>query len=201
MMKRLVTILAGLLFAACGGNAGVTDVVRYDFGTNAGKWSGASVPIAAVDVQSASWLAGPAMHFRLAYAEPLRRRSYAESRWDAPPAELLDAFLKRRIIYGQPDFSGTGCRLQLMLSELQQRFDEPQSSTLVLEVHALLTPLRSAEILSKRAFVIQTPVAVADARGGAAAARDAVDVLAGDLGGWMTELSRDKPAVAGRCRT
>jgi cholesterol transport system auxiliary component len=140
------------------------------------------------------------MHFRLAYAEPLRRRSYAESRWDAPPAELLDAFLKRRIVYGQPDFSGTGCRLQVMLSELQQRFDEPQSSTLVLEVHALLTPLRSAEILSKRAFVVQVPVTIADARGGAAATRDAVEVLTGDLAGWLNELSRDKPAVAGRCR-
>lgn len=199
-MKWPVSILAGVLLAACGGNVRTTEMVRYDFGNLAGSWPASRIPIAAVDVQAASWLAGPDMSFRLAYAEPLRRLSYAESRWAAPPAELLERFLKRRVVFGQPDFSGAGCRLQLVLDELEQRFDAPQSSTIVLEVHAQLAPSRGTEILSKRAFLIHKPAPEAVARGGVAATQDAVQTLADELGGWLNELVRDKPAIVERCR-
>jgi cholesterol transport system auxiliary component len=201
MTKWLATILAGLLLAACGANnVRTSELARYDFGELAGGGSASPVPLAAVDVQAASWLAGPAMHFRLAYAEPLRRQSYAESRWAAPPAELLEAFLKRRMVFAQPDFSGAGCRLQLVLDELEQRFDAPQSSSAVLEVRALLTPLHGAEIMSKRAFQIRKPAPVSTARGGVAATRDAVQALAVDLGLWLDELVRERPAVVNLCR-
>ena len=203
MMKRLAAILAGVLLAACGGNVRTAETVLYDLGGPGAKgaeaWSGSRMPIAAVEVQASSWLSGPTMHFRLAYAESLRRQNYAESRWAAPPAELLEAFLKRRIVFGQPDFSGTGCRLQLVLDELEQRFDNPQGSKLVLEVRALLTPLRGPEILARRAFLIQKPAPVPAARGGVTAAREAVQALADDLGRWLDELAREKPAIVERC--
>lgn len=201
MMKRIASILAGALLVACGGNVRTTEMAQYDLGNLSGHWSGSHIPITAVEVQASSWLSGPAMHFRLAYAEPLRRQAYAESRWSAPPAELLERFLKRRIVFGQPDFSGTGCRLQLALEELEQRFDEPQKSQTVLEVRALLTPLRGAEIISKRVFLIRKPAATATAGGGVAATRDAAQALAEDLGTWMEELVREKPTIAERCRT
>jgi len=200
MNKGLVSVLAVLLLAACGGNVRTTEMVQYDLGHLAGKGSGSRVQIAAVDVQAASWLSGPGMHFRLAYAEPLRRQSYAESRWAAPPAELLERFLKRRIVFGQPDFSGAGCRLQLVVDELEQRFDDPQKSQVVLEVRALLTPARGAEILSRRAFLIHKPAPEPVARGGVAATRDAVQTLADEMGTWLDELARDKPAIVERCR-
>jgi cholesterol transport system auxiliary component len=204
MNKWPIAILAGMLLAACGGNVPITEPARYDFGSLAAKATEAGpasrIPIAAVDVQSASWLSGPAMHFRLAYAEPLRRQSFAESRWAAPPAELLEAFLKRRIVFGQDDFNGTGCRLQLVLDELEQRFDDPRRSEVVLEARALLTPLRGGEMLSRRAFLIRKPAAAADARAGAAAARDAVQMLAGDIGTWLGDVAREKPAIVQRCR-
>ena len=139
-MKRLVTIFAAFLLAACGGNVRTVEMVGYDLGNPGGNWSGSRIPITTVDVQAASWLSGPAMHYRLAYAEPLRRQTYAESRWAAPLAELLETFLKRRIIFGQPDFSGAGCRLQLVVDEFEQRFDDPQKSHNTLEVRDLLTP-------------------------------------------------------------
>ena len=69
-------------------------------------------------------LNGPAMHYRLAYAEPLRRLTYAESRWAAPPAELLQAFLERRFFaFPDADASGNGCRLELVIDEFEQRFE------------------------------------------------------------------------------
>jgi cholesterol transport system auxiliary component len=201
-MKMWLAFIAGLILAACGGSAPTKEVLRYDFGGVSARGGGAAsrVPLAMVDVEAASWLAVPDMHFRLAYAEPLQRRSYSESRWVAPPAELLDAFLKRRIAFSPAESGGAGCRLQLALDELEQRFDDPQVSRMVLEVRAQLSSVRGAEILSRKSFLIQKPSASPDARGGAAAARDAVHALADDIEGWLTELSRDKPAVAGRCR-
>lgn len=85
-MKRRLAIIAGLILAACGGGAVTKEVLRYDFGSVAAGGGGAvpRVSLAMVDVQAASWLSGPDMHFRLAYAEPLQRRSYSESRWAAP---------------------------------------------------------------------------------------------------------------------
>ncbi|MDP2823459.1 MAG: ABC-type transport auxiliary lipoprotein family protein [Sulfuritalea sp.] len=204
-MKWLATIFAASLLAACGGNLRTAEPVRYDFGNLAAKGAeagtGSRVPLAAIEVQTASWLSGPAMHFRLAYAEPLRRQSYAQSRWAAPPGELLETFLKRRMVFAQPDFSGTGCRLQLVLDELEQRFDDPQKSRVVLDVRALLTPLRGSEILARRVFPIDKPAATADAGAGAAAAREAVQALAVDLGSWLADVAREKPAIVERCRT
>ncbi len=204
-MKRVASILAGVLLAACGGNVAPVTTARYDFGgraaAGAAVWPAGRMPIAAVDVQASPWLAGPAMHYRLAFAEPLQRQSYAGSRWAAAPAELLEAFLKQRIVFAQKDWSGAGCRLQLVLNELEQRFDAPGSSQVVLEVQALLTPARGPDVLSRRAFLIRQPAPAADARGGAEAARDAVQVFADDIGRWLAEVEREKPAVAERCRT
>lgn len=200
-MKRWLAIFAGLALAACGGSAGTRELLRYDFGDFVAAGGGAAtrLPLASVEVQAASWLAGPDMHFRLAYAEPLQRRSYSESRWAAPPAELLEAFLKRRVASGQPEAGAVGCRLLLALDELEQRFDEPQRSRVALEVRAQLLAASGGETLSRKSFLVQKPAA-ADARGGAAAARDAVHALAVEIEGWLAELSRDKPAIAGRCR-
>jgi hypothetical protein len=104
--------------AACGGNASTKEVLRYDLGGVAARSGSAvsRVPLAMVDVEAASWLGVPDMHFRLAYAEPLQRRSYSESRWAAPPAELLEAFLKRRIVFNRPSLvvRAVACRSRSM---------------------------------------------------------------------------------------
>jgi cholesterol transport system auxiliary component len=202
-MKRWFAITAGLVLAACGGSAATKEVLRYDFGgfVASGSVAGSRIPVAAVDVQAASWLSGPDMHFRLGYAEPLQRRSYTESRWAAPPAELLEAFLKRRIVFGQSESGGGGCRLQVALDELEQRFDDLRGSKLVLEVRAQLIPVHGAEALSRKSFLIRKDVLAPDARGGASAARDAVLALADDLGAWLGELARAKPSLVERCRS
>jgi cholesterol transport system auxiliary component len=200
-MKRLVTIFAVSLLAACGGNVRTAEVVSYDLGKPGGNWSGSRIPIASVDVRAASWLSGNAMHYRLAYAEPQRRQSYVESRWAAPPAELLESFLKRRIVFGQADFTGTGCRLQLVLDEFEQRFDDAQKSGAVLEARVVLSPLRGDAMLSKKSFMIRRPAAAADARGGVVAARDAAQALAEEIGKWLGDLSQERPAVVEQCRS
>lgn len=198
-MRFAIPVLAMLLLAGCVGNpVRQTDIAVYDFGDLAGAWP-APLPIAAVAVRAAPWLDADAQRYRLNYADDLRRHSYAASRWAAPPAELLERFLQRRIVFGQPDFAGRGCRLALTLDELEQRFDDGQSSAIVLEVRARLLPARGDRLLSKRAFLIRHAAPSPDARGGVAATRAAVQALADEMGRWLAELARDKPQAAAPC--
>ena len=87
-----------------------------------------------------------------------------------------------------------------MLDELEQRFDVPLGSKMVLEARAQLTSTRGSEVLARKSFLIQKSANAPDARGGAAAAREAVQALADDIDGWLGEVSREKPAIVERCR-
>ncbi len=151
-------------------------------------------------MRSSSWLDAPAQLYRLAYSEPLRRHAYAESRWAAPPAELLERFLQRRIVYGQPDFTGPGCRLRLNLDEIEQRFDTPQASHVVLEMRASLLPRAGEAILAKRVFRIEKPAPTQDAAGGVAATRAAAQALADALAQWLGALARERPQAVSLCK-
>jgi cholesterol transport system auxiliary component len=194
-MKQLfLTLLAAALVSGCAGGPRQAAAVRFDLGT-AGAGAAWRVPLAEIDVQAASWLATTAMHYRLAYAEPLRRLDYNESRWAAPPAELLAAFLKRR--QASVDTGGPGCRLHLTLDEFEQHFEDSQTSRMVLEARAVLLPARGSDMLARRGFRIQKPTATADARGAAAAAREAAVALADELAAWSGGLD---PVVVARCR-
>jgi hypothetical protein len=111
------------------------------------------LPLASIEVQAASWLAPRAMHYRLAYAEPLRRQSYGESRWAAPPAELLETCSGATMLRRARKCSGR--RLSpaaLVLDELEQRFDSPQSSQVRIELQAVLLPAHGSDMLARRAF-------------------------------------------------
>lgn len=200
MKKWLATIVASSFLMACGGNLRTAEPVRYDFGVLAGNGPEPRFPLAGVEVLAASWLSAPDMHFRLGYAEPLRRRTYAESRWAAPPRELLETFLKRRLASGRTHADGTGCRLHVALDELEQRFDDAQNSRFALEVRARLSPVRGSETLARRVFVISRPAGSPDARGGAMAARETVQALADEIVGWLGDVTREKPAIIERCR-
>ena len=198
-MRLLPLLFASILFSGCVGNPPrSTDMATYDFGNLAGTWT-APLPIAAVDVRAPSWLDSSAQLYRLGYADDLRRRSYAASRWAAPPAELLERALQRRIVYGQPDFAGRGCRLALTLDELEQRFDSEQSSQLVMEVRARLLPPGGDTLLSKRAFLIRKAAPSADARGSVAAAREAVQALSMGLDEWLVE-AKSNARIAAACQ-
>ncbi len=199
MTKRLLSALAGLLLSACAGGPQMVEPMRYDLGAPGGGATSLRMPLAAVDVAAVSWLSTSAMHYRLLYAEPLRRQVFNESRWAAPPAELLENFLRRSQF--DAETTGSGCRLRLTLDEFEQRFDAAQSSYIAIELRAVLLPVRGSDMLAGRAFRVQIPARSADARGGVVAANDAAKALAGELVNWANELARDRPALVDRCRT
>ncbi|MBA3032199.1 MAG: PqiC family protein [Gammaproteobacteria bacterium] len=201
-MKKVFLVFCTFLLAGCIGTPPrQSDIAFYDLGNLAGAWAAPGFPIAAVEVQASSWLSTPAQLYRLTYADNLRRRAYATSRWAAPPAELLERFLQRRIVFGQPDFSGRGCRLQLKLDEIEQRFATPQSSKIVLEVRASLLPRYGETLLAKRAFLIEKDAPAADAQGGVAATREAAQALAEEMAQWLGSLARERPQAVAVCKT
>ncbi|MEW6164307.1 MAG: ABC-type transport auxiliary lipoprotein family protein [Pseudomonadota bacterium] len=203
-MRKILPVLLALLLAGCVGTPPrQTEIARRDLGDLAGAWDSPGFGIAGVDVRAASWLDTPDQMYRLAYADPLRRLAYTESRWVAPPAELLERFLRRRIVYGQPDSSGTsgaGCRLALTLDELEQRFAAPRDSATVLEARAALLPPRGKTMLAKRAFLIRRPAPTPDAHGGVEGARAAAQALASELSLWLGELARTRPQSVFACK-
>lgn len=191
---RTVLLLSVLLLAGCAGNTRQTESARFDLGTVAPTWRPAGLAVVGAEVAAPSWLAGPALQYRLLHADPLRRQAYTESRWAAPPAELVERALNR-----QPG-PAAGCRLRLDIDELIQVFDAPAASRVLLEVRGALVAPRGEAILARRAFALVRPAPSADARGGVAAAAAALEGLAGELAGWLGETARETPALADRCR-
>lgn len=195
-MRTSLVVIAALAVAACGPNVRPAATASYDLGSVAVAWQPAVLPVAAVHVAAPSWLATLAIQYRLLYADGLRRQAYAESRWAAPPAELVERALGR-----QTPNAVSGCRLRLELDELVQVFDSPQQSRVLLEVRASLMPLRGDSVLAQKAFAVTQAAAAGDARGGVAAAASALQTLAGDMAAWLTATAQQAPATAARCRS
>ena len=187
-------LLAVFLLAACAGPARQAETATFDLGVAAIAWKPARPALRGVGVFAPSWLGTSAMHYRLLYADPLRRQAYAQSRWASPPGELIERALNR-----QTPVAG-GCRLRLDLDELAQVFDAPQTSRTQLDVRAsLVAPSRNA-VLARKAFSLVQPAPTADARGGVVAANAALQALGGELGAWLEQIVHDDPAVAERCQ-
>lgn len=175
--------LSCALLAGCAVGGTVPEAARFDFGPVAPP---SLAGVASVTVSEPSWLEGSMMQYRLAYAEPTRRRSYTGSRWVASPGELLRQTLARGA-------AGGLCRLGIQLDELLQVFDGPDRSHVELQLRATLTAASGP--VASRAFARSVPAARADAEGGVAAAAAAVAGVGDDLGQWLKNEEQ-----AGVCR-
>lgn len=140
----------------------------------------------AVELRAPSWLASSAMQYRLRYAEPQRRLAYAESRWVAPPAEMLALALDRTLLTSGS--AGSGCRLRVHLDEWIQVFHDPARSDVRIAVRASLLPVRGETPVTGRNFTVEAATPTADAAGGAAAAQQALQRLVSELAGWLMTL-------------
>lgn len=200
-MKAGVLLFALLLGACAAGPQPAAKTAYYDLGPVAAAPNDRRVAaLRGIEVSAPSWLDTPAMQYRLAYRDGRQRQSYAESRWAAPPAELVGLALRRRLSAG----AGAGaCRLSVDLEEFVQVFDAAASSRAVVEAHAqLLGP--GGEPLARRSFSLGRPAAGADAPGGVAAFSAAVQDLAAALHDWLDGLDRGGPQglnIPERCRT
>jgi cholesterol transport system auxiliary component len=199
-MRFLILLGAFLLTACVGSPPRQSEIARHDLGDPESRWPATRIAISRVDVRVAAWLDSPAQLYRLNYADPLRRQSYAENRWVAPPGELLERWLQRHILSGQNEGAGPGCRLVLWLDELEQRFAAPRTSEVVIAVRVSLQPLRGDAILAQQEFHLAKVAPTPDARGGVQATRAGADALTQELARWLTDLARDRPQTIAMCK-
>lgn len=201
--------LAALLLTGCfAGGAQKAEPAAYDLfasasaSNNAGAANanaGAGLWLRLAEIQAPAWLNTPAMQYRLAYAEPERRYSFAESRWVAPPAELLEQVLRRQEVVRRSRYEAEGCQLHLALDEFVQTFDAPGSSRALIEIRATLLAPRGVRLVAQRTFS-QAPAAGGDAKSGVAGFVVAARGLGAELNGWLNGLQRDTPELMARCR-
>lgn len=203
-MRIFLVLVACLMLSGCVGTPQRSvEIARHDLGDSAehgGRWPLTGVNVSQVQVRVAAWLDSTAQLYRLSYADPLRRHSYAENRWVAPPGELLERLLQRRILAERPEGAAQGCGLVLWFDELEQRFDAPRTSQLVLVVRASLQPGHGETVLAAHEFQIVQPAPSPDARGGVLATRMAADALVQQLAGWLSDIARERPQAITPCK-
>lgn len=179
-----------LLTACVGTTPRQTEVAQFDFGPVAVSAVATVFPVVALRVVASPWLEATAMHYRLNYADDLRRRRYVDSRWVVPPAVLLRRSLERLLL------GDAGCRLDVSLDEFEQQFDDAKNSRIQLDVSVAVLPRHGETILARRAFRVEATAASPDARGGAQAARVGVQKLGGEIAMWLNGLTGE---VSTRC--
>jgi cholesterol transport system auxiliary component len=177
-------VFVSLFMGGCAGLSGKQpEAAHFDFGPLRAA-AVATVGVASIDVTAPSWLAGSGIQYRLAHVDATRRHEYGESRWAAPPGELLERALENRL-------AGTSegrCRLHIELDEFIQAFDSATSSRWQLAARGTLQA--GTMVLARRSFVASAPAASADAKGGVAAAAATVAELGDHLTEWIAQTPR-----------
>ena len=186
-------LCTALSLGACGGlpQRSVVPAI-YDLGLAGAVSPAPAVLPSQIEVRAPSWLATSAMQYRLDYRQPAQRQVFAESRWAAPPAEMLERRLFQAL--SAPSSTSGGCRLRLEVDEFTQAFEAPEASTAVIVARAEVLPPRGENALARRMFELREPASSADAKGGVTAFRKAGERLTAEIAGWMAE------SAVGACR-
>lgn len=193
-LTRILGLLSlGLVLGACGGlpQRPVVPAI-YDLGLAETVAIPPAFLSSQIVVRAPSWLATSAMQYRLDYRQPAQREVFAESRWAAPPAEMIERRLRQAL--SGPSSAGGGCRLSLEVDEFTQAFDSPESGTVIVVARGELLLPRGENTIARRTFELREPATSADAKGGVVAFRRASDRLTNEIAGWLAS-----PA-AGACR-
>jgi cholesterol transport system auxiliary component len=210
-MNRLLLVvpLVFVILSGCASRARQVEVAQYDLGAfsaAAAASAGRVAYVRTLHVKAPPWLDTPAMQYRLTTAQSTQRRAYAESRWAAPPALLVEHFLQQNLLPAAP----TGeCVLQVELDEFIQTFADAksadahsadaQSSHVEIRLRATLLPPRGGALLAGGSFVAVHDATSADAAGGVAAHAAAVRDLSVQLQSWLSRADGDPLRASTHC--
>lgn len=191
-MRWLLPVV--VLLTACVGPAPAPPPTTYDLGL-----SPPALPVARplpgtlaiAEVSAPAWLAGDGILYRLAYDDAARPQVYSQSRWVAPPPELLHQRLNQRLANvaagGLADL-GAGVAadrvLRVALEEFGQVFEAPDRSRVVLRARVTLVDAQNGALAAQKEFRLQRPAAP-DAAGAARALQAATDALVTDMVAWL----------------
>jgi cholesterol transport system auxiliary component len=189
-MKFLFIFVVALVLAGCAGSGGrPVQTAYYDFGLALRSDGKQTLMLGGIEVQSPSWLGTTAMQYRLSYLNGTRRESYADARWTASPAELLEVSLRRRLASTDVERPSAGCRLRIDLDDFVQVFTSPQLSYSMLEARVLLMRPHADRVLARRSLSIRIDSATPDAKGGVAAFATLANGAGNELANWLSGLT------------
>ena len=176
-MSRLLAAALCCALAACAGKGNDQPVRSYDLGVEAPR---TPLPgLRAVTVRAPMPLDGVEMYYRLAWRDGAEIASFANSRWAAPPAELM----RRQLLRALPATSSAPCALEVELQDFSQRFSAPDTSEARIELRAWLATADSR--IAARSFSHAEAGAGANAASGARAFARAAERAIGELSGWI----------------
>ncbi|GAA5183006.1 hypothetical protein GCM10025771_33620 [Niveibacterium umoris] len=187
MYRIFLTALSISLIAlasGCVSRPGETGAaIVHDLGLPATPGSAMSpLPLRRVEVIGAPALSGLAMQYRYAEDQTTRRLSYADNRWSATPAQLVESQLARML----SGAAGVGrCKLTVKLDEFVQVFARDGSSIGYAAGSMVLGGERADEVLAQKAFEIRNAATSADPSAGALALRGATERIAKDAATWL----------------
>ncbi len=190
--RTLIACAAAVLLAGC-----VTSPVPlgapavHDLGLPSAVAATTAIPLRRIDVSAAPWLNTSEMQFRYRDTTRTERRSFADNRWAATPAQLLEPLLVREL-----GVSGAGeCRLSLRLEEFVQLFDGQGGSEVLISGSASLRGGRGETIYARHEFDLKALAVRPDPAAGVVALRQASSALAEHIRGWLKGIPRTNCTV------
>lgn len=183
-----LALLTLALAAGCAGNSAALSNVRYDLGPAATVGStGTGSALKVLDIAAPDALDSDKFVYRLAYADAQRTAVYRDSRWTAPPAQLLTQRLRAALSTRGAVLEGSdGVRaptLKVDLTEFEQVFDGQSQSHGAVTARATL--MQDGKVLGQHTFVSRAPSSTPDAAGGASALAAASDELVAQIAAWV----------------
>ncbi|WP_175690899.1 ABC-type transport auxiliary lipoprotein family protein [Burkholderia anthina] len=183
-----LAVLTLALAAGCAGNSAALSNVRYDLGPASSVVTAGTGPaLKVLDVAAPEGLDSSKFIYRLAYADAQRMAVYRDSRWAAPPAQLLTQRLRSALSSRGAVLEGSdGVRapmLKVDLNEFEQVFDGQSQSHGAITARATL--VQDGKVLGQRTFVARAPSSTPDAAGGAQALAAASDELVSQIVAWV----------------
>lgn len=185
-VERVIVVLSALVLSACTSTqANRAELVRYDLGADSVPAVATTLPTLAI--HSPAWMQTAAMQYKLSYAEPARRYSYTNARWVAAPPDLLDAAVRRGLVWPA---RWSACRMPLELDEFVQLFVAEERSVAVIELRGRLQGA-AGKVLGEQAWSVRELSAIADAAGGALAHARATRRLLTEMNAWLSRQSEN----------
>lgn len=209
-LGRAATVLWLLLLSAC---AGFVDRPVRPTLFDMGPLPPLSLPIerpgvrfalVVPEIDAAGALEGSAILYRLGYSDDHQLRAYSQSRWSAPPPQLVRQRLRQQLGRERPvlnlDESASMAReaaqplylLRMELEEFAHVFDEPARSRGVIRLRAtlFLSTTAGEKLVGQRSIAVQGVAPTQDASGGVRALTEATDAAAADIGEWLLQVAR-----------
>ena len=189
-------IACSVLLAGCASKERAPYTV-FDFGSLtpvASQAPAAPRPSAIVvmDVTGPNGLDTERMFYRLDYADARQARTYAGSRWNASPADLVTQRIKARLAQaGVKVLSATDAAtgvpiLRIEIDEFMHTFGSPAASEGRVVLRASV--FQEHRLVDQRSFRRNAPAPSQDAAGGVEALAAGTDQVAADLLAWLASL-------------